>query len=728
MNNDTKTYTIGATELLGKVNMPVWNVIPKEAMDLWVETLILDPCCAPLIASLYFTKRGVTPTQADRIALNRQIQAQQTAIWNDAESLGFHPQVLKTVSGIVGVIPSRAAVSFIVNQPWTPIYMDWKIVWYPTSSDPVMALTDWKLGDIDYDWTGSNITSPPNKLIFQGRTVLNAKTSQVIQRRFSLFEDQPVYDTLPAYVIRDLEAVAGQVGQLDILTQSMSGFTKQLATQLISLNSYPEDQSIITLLGNTDANFRPVLTNYTSEQPFFPIRSGHFTVINLWIVDAFGQVMEGKDENLGPESPIPNIYWSENLTTSSPNYSGDTKIYGQLAPRLIQPSLVKLQLLKNDDDTIPNNSSDLTNPICGWVMPNHLDNSLMIFDANGINMGAIIKVQKEVTDDHDEEFRYTIRWDAVPGSNTALGAPPDLPNEHLQAFVNHLLITGFDGAGAYDDLVSVIDVTLWPMSNFKNQGGNQSILLGRPLALVRADIGMLLAGTPVYNEDWNETGKYYNNNGAYNPTNPPFMSVPFTVRVGDAYMKDNGVIGYFQADDYDTFYSVYGANGQTSDALQFFSRTSREKLSLQRLSETIGAKKDYRTTYVKEGHMIALPANYTKVKLTLLVDPSGVIPFIAGSLPANSIALPTGPVSTALNHLKSTFRAGPLLLDPLKIKMPTPAEVQGTWGWMARKDVTAWNPEVEIGLYTPVATFDQEDLQLTEGWITLSGAHSNDNN
>lgn len=423
------------------------------------------------------------------------------------------------------------------------------------------------------------------------------------------------------------------------------------------------------------------------------------------------------------------MLWSESLTTSSPGYSGNKVIYGQLSPRIVQPSLVKLQLLKNDDDTIATNSSDLTSPICGWVMPNHLDNSLMIFDPAGINMGAVIKVQKEITDaDDDQEHRYTIRWDAVPGSNTALGAPPDLPNEHLQAFVNNLLKTGFDGAGAYDDLVSVIDVTLWPMSNFKNQGGNQSILLGRPLALVRADIGLTLAGTPVYNEGWDDTGKYYNNGGVYTPVDPPYMSVPFTVRVGDALMKGNGVIGYFEADDYNTFYAVYGANGQTRDALQMFSRNAREKVDLQLLATKLGTKRDYKTSYVQEGHLVSLPANYTKTNLTLLVDPSGGIPYIPGSLPASTLALPTGPVSEALNNLKATFRAGPLLLDPLKIKMPTPAEVQGTWGWMARRDVTNWNPEVGIEPYTPIATFDQEDLQLIEGWITLSGAHSNENN
>jgi hypothetical protein len=201
------------------------------------------------------------------------------------------------------------------------------------------------------------------------------------------------------------------------------------------------------------------------------------------------------------------------------------------------------------------------------------------------------------------------------------------------------------------------------------------------------------------------------------------MSVPFNVRIGDAYLNENGVIGYFEADVYETFYAVYGANGQTHAALQAFSKNSyRRGVDLKALSKKMGVPQAFQTKYVQENHVVSLPSNGAPTKLTLLVDPSGIVPVIPGSLPAYNLALPTGPVSTALSKLKTTFRAGPLLLDPVKIKMPTPAEVQGKWGWMARKDVTTWNPEVAVQPYTPLATLNPAALQLIEGWITLSGS------
>lgn len=721
MDGAEKSFTITALQLLGSVTMPAWNAIPKEVMDLWVELLVLDVSCASLIAKLYFDMRGVTPASTDMIALTAQIKAQQTSVWNDGEALGFHPQALKTVSGIQGVIPSEVGVAFITKQPWTPIYMDWKIIWYPTSDDPADEFKDWVMGDIDYEWVGSNINPTGSSLIFQGRTILNARTAQNIQLKFETFKDLPDYDNLPEYVITDLTAVANEIGSVDMLTQGMNGFSKQLITQLMSMNSYPTDQTMVTLLGNSDTDYRPLLSDYVSTDPFFPIRSGHFSLIDLWIVDAYGQVMRGKDPSLGPNSPIPNVYWSESLDTSSPNYNGDTN-YGQLPPRLPQPAEMNAVFLQSDDDNIASNSADMTSPICGWIMPNHLDNSIMVFDPEGNNLGSVLKVQREVTDAEDIlNQQYTIRWDGVPGSNTALGASPVLPNEHLQSFINALLQTGFTGAGAYDDLISVIDVTLWPVSHFNKQDGNQSVLIGRPLAVVRGDISLSLSGQPVYNQSWKDTGQYYNNNGSYSPINPPYMSVPFTVRVGDAYLNQNGVIGFFEADVYSTFYAVYGANGQTSELVKSFSMQKNMQMDTGKLAKSITSNPGFESNYVQNNHLVSLPCDGSSVKLTLLIDPGGVATFIPGSLPAFDLALPTGPVSKALNQMKVTFRAGPLLLDPVKIQMPTPAEIQGKWGWMARRDITSWEEEISIDQYTPVATLAPDNLTLGEGYITFSG-------
>ncbi len=713
--------TIQAEQILGKITMPAWNAIPKEVMDLWVEATILDTSNAGLLADIYFEMRGVTPSDDDKTKLTAQIQAQQTAIWNNSETLGYHPQSVAEVAGIKGILPSVLGVGFRTEQPWTPVFMDWRVMWYPDSTTDQDALKNWELQEIDYNWRGSSI--PQTGIEIQGRTVLNAKTARNIQEKLSTFQDDPAFDGLPDFVITDLSQVAEDIGKLDLLTQSVSGFTNQLITQISNMAQFPDGKPG-DLIGDANTNYIPDVGTTTKSPDFFPIRSGHISLIDLWVVDSFGQVLSGKDSLLPAKDPIPGIYWSESLTTSSPNYTGDTENFGQLPPRLSQMAGIDGRLLKSTDDTVFTNSSDLTSPICGWIMPNHLDNSLIIFDAAGVNQGEIIKVDREVP---SGERQYTIRWDAVPGSNSILGAPPELENQHLQNLVNGLLETGFEGALAYDDFVASIDSSLWTLSNFKNESGNLPILLGRPLAVVRAEVSLSLSGNPAYNQGWLDTGRYYNQNGTYHPTNPPFMSVPFSLRIGDSLMEGNGVIGYYEADNYDKFYSVYGSNAQATLLLQEL-RKGNKNLDADHLSEAIQTGKGFSSDYIGVNHQVKLASDATTVKVTVLVDPSGNIPFIPGALPVSSVALPNGPVSNALEQLKAFFRAGPLLLDPSRIQMPTPAQVAGNWGWAARKDVTSWNEEIDIDQYTPIATLETNPLKLIEGWMTLSGAESIDEN
>ncbi len=724
INNVTQTQTIGAEQILNAVKMPLWNAIPKEIMDLWVETLLLDQSCARLIATIFFNLSGVaSPTNEQVNPLAQKVRIQQTVIWNDPKTFECHVQSLADVAKFKGVIPSEVGVAYRRVQPWSPIYMDWSIRWRPAALNDAQELDSWELGDIDYEWKGNQITPIQNFPPFMGRAILNANTARVIQDKFETFTLDSNYESsrIPIYIKEDLKIVANKISKIDMLTQSMSGLMKQLSTMLISINTYPTEPGVVSLLENSNSNFRPVTGSRSgsSPQPFFPIPAGHFEVMDIWVVDAFGQILRG-----GQQSPIPDIYWSESVTTYSPAYTGNTENFGQLQPRLAQLAKVRLNLLQSNNDTIKSNSSDLTSPICGWVMPNRLDNSLMVFNAEGDNMGAIIKVGQEIREGQTGRG-YSIRWDAVPGSNAALGAPPVLENDHLQAFVMRLLATAPDGSGAYDDLMISIDDSLWTMGNVGNQNGNIAILLGRPLAVVRGEIDLSLSGMPLFNQSWNETGKYYNQNGTYKLTLPDFCNVPFTIRVGDSNVETNGVLGYFEADNYDTFYAVHGVSGQTAKANEML-YASLPNCNLFDLIDD-GEKSRYTTNYVKSGHKIALAPNDKTVKLTLLVDPSGNIPVISGSLPSITTNLPNGPVSIALNNLKATFRAGPLLLDPARIKMPTPAEVKGSWSWMARKDVTSWNEEVAILPSTPQATLNSAPPSLIEGWIVLKGSNAENN-
>src|SRR5690606_32712976 len=123
------------------------------------------------------------------------------------------------------------------------------------------------------------------------------------------------------------------------------------------------------------------------------------------------------------------------------------------------------------------NSSALTSPIGGWLLPNHLDDSLIVFDPLGNNLGAVLMIEKDTG--------TGLRWDSVPGSSDPLGSPPNIANAHVQALVNGLLLAGASGSDALRELLDVIDTSLWAKSPLGQPlPGNLDVLIGTPIAVV----------------------------------------------------------------------------------------------------------------------------------------------------------------------------------------------------------------------------------------------------
>jgi hypothetical protein len=417
---------------------------------------------------------------------------------------------------------------------------------------------------------------------------------------------------------------------------------------------------------------------------------------------------------LGPNAPVPNLILAQTMTTP-----GDaTKSFIQLPPRVAQPARGGLTLIDAEDDSVPSNSSDTTSPICGWVMPNHLDVSLMVFDADGIMLGSIIQVQPDVA---PGTARTGLRWDAPPGSDVPLGSPPAIENPHLRGVVNGLLAAGLRvGGAALDNLMDHIDSTLWVTAPLGLPAGGVSMLLGPPIAVVRGQLALSLSGMPSYDQSWLTTGASYVGPGnVYQPKPVPLESVPVAVRVGDQSFNDNGMLGYFTDGDYAHFYAVHGADTRTRAVRLGLRRAHRGLREL--LGQPVAAADD--GGYVTENHLVPVLPDGKPVAMTMFVDPRGSMPVVAGLLPPNWQTLPNGPVARALAAMKASFRVGPLLVaDPAAVRMPLPAEMRGQWAWTARTDVTTWRDEDTVQTQNADATFAATPPRLSEGWLILSGA------
>jgi hypothetical protein len=80
---------------------------------------------------------------------------------------------------------------------------------------------------------------------------------------------------------------------------------------------------------------------------------------------------------------------------------------------------VIFKLVGASDDERESSPEALASSICGWVLVNHLDNTLLVFDAEGSSLG-------EVASTNSEDSR--LRWNSVPGAATPLGASLDILN------------------------------------------------------------------------------------------------------------------------------------------------------------------------------------------------------------------------------------------------------------------------------------------------------------
>jgi len=100
----------------------------------------------------------------------------------------------------------------------------------------------------------------------------------------------------------------------------------------------------------------------------------------------------------------------------------------------------------------------------------------------------------------------------------------------------------------------------------------------------------------------------------------------------------------------------------------------------------------------------------------MLVDPRGSIHAFSGLLPVVSLDIPNQFVTPALQKMNYLFRAGPFLTPPDEVRLPRPAERQGTWTWFdevlkASATISAADGKVSFPTTPPL---------VKEGWLKFT--------
>lgn len=694
--------TITADDLAAAVDLPIAPAgIPKELDNFLIEMLFFDTANAELLAMIAFTKAGIpSPDPTELAALTKTIAAQQAAPGAATPRTDFDEQTVGTSVGFQGVVPMKRSI-LGWSPPWSPLFIDWQVTWHPSAQQADGMLQNWALTGIEYKWTGNAISSQSETIT--GRTVLGTQIAAGLAAKLKNFtESDPNFEELPISQQIALQQAFSEIEEFDVITGTVDAFGStmlQRVSQMTQL-TYPADPELDRYLRQAPS-LVPLPGNGQSPG-FYPLRAGHFTVGQVWIVDAFGQIL--RVTNPG-ETILP--IRSQSVTTENTN-GMDNARYVQIAPAMQQPSRIQLNLLDAYDDAIRTNSSNLTNPVVGWLLPNHLDNSVLVFDQIGTPLGELLPV---ITD-----AGTSIRWDPTPGSNVPLGAPPDISNAHLLGFVTALLAQAdTSGDGALHDLLDVIDVTMWATAGTQQPADdNLAVLIGQPVAVVRAEINLEQSGPAAVDQSWDETGK--DNTGG-------LLDIAFRTFIGDISYTGNGALGYFLNDDYALLNPLRGFStsmGAVRRAVRAPRGSAVSQLSeaMTTLPDLVAQNAPSASGYLNPDPSVSLKPGGPVAKLTVLMDPRGVIPVMCGVLPVETAALPAASVA-AMNQLLATFRIGPILTDPSQVQMPLPANVAGNWSWIARTGITTWETVKNLQPSQPNMVVPNRVPTLREGWLGL---------
>ena len=575
-------------------------------------------------------------------------------------------------------------------QPWHPFLLEWEVEVFPVENKSNL---DQASGRYHHDFIKENYTLKENEVelspqtnkgstiqaanIYSGRSILTPHASLQLKKQLEAYlkktilaqyyqaqsipKDQqrdndlgPQIDGLEAWykasnataldnpeskakdpiytAIRALQ----KLQSLNCLSQSLSGFNEALLMHKQTMQLVISDPLGFDDYQSFAKNVSEAVQDaiYSAPEPlndFNPIRSGAMRILHLRLVDTFGQF---KDLNLGT------VITSEPMTKQRSAYTV------WLPPRLVQPARINFRWLSADLGEQEMNDHPATTPVCGWVLTNNLDNSLMIYDNQGRSLGYLDQMAN---------------WKSAPGSNIKIDG---IGNPHLKKMVTYIRDRG---AAFLKDFISAVDNALENIEpeNFA-QHQSLALLMGRPLALVRTSVNLELQGRPAVHQGWNVfrqdmQREQRDDNG--------FTEIQFPIRLGEYKQFNDGLVGYWNEKD----------AGSKND--WFYAPQSDDKGEI---------KHRHIKTHRTDPMTIFQSVNSAPQTLSMLVDPRGLVHATSGLLPAKAISLPPEQYAAALQAIEITFLSTPILTEAGKMRLPLPAEAGYQWSWL-QNEAGTWS-------------------------------------
>jgi hypothetical protein len=609
-------------------------------------------------------------------------------------------------------------------DPFLPVWMTWDVTLWPLARPggddyPQTVVADaFVLDDNGVDLTYRLTNGAPampltkNPVRSRGAVVLSTKAlaslTDQIDRFRTDFASDPADD--------ELRAARDAYGKLPVLAQAIGTFNQRQTLRqpipMIEVMDLVADFDPITTdvasaaVADTRDTWYATAFNSLAPMPagdvyYSPLRGGFLDVNAVKIVDVFGQVMDIQTATRTSRNALV-VTPSLALRPQADDTSGTASVY--LPPRPLAATRVDARWLSathNDHvrgvtgDFVEMNAHPATSPVCGWIVPNHLDVTLAFYDAGGSPIGSFGIEHDQVT--------YRTR----PGNPDV--ADPQLPADIGQpgqpARVNsHVARLMWFVAGQSTDFLAKLMAAISASDGFiapaaSAQDPSLAVLIGRPLAITRACLAMTTAGGVLPASQLNsgpsaalkttvDAGRTsYAERQRH--TSAGLAEVAFPARLGNLIDIDDGLVA-FLPEATDGSYSIAYLPAAPAESAHL--RKPGPATTELRLSS---------------GPQV----------FTLIVDPRAPVHVSTGVLPTAELVIPPDQYSDAMRSLAVTFTMHPVLRPAGGLVIAVP-EVSGfDWVWIA----TGADPVRLAGQADPGRpVYGYTPQTLIEGWLKLA--------
>ncbi|HEY1701352.1 MAG TPA: hypothetical protein VGG75_16735 [Trebonia sp.] len=631
--------------------------------------------------------------------------ATQTALAPDAA--GWNAQIALPEFG-----PDRV-------DPFLPVWLTWSLRLAPLPRDGGSYAAGTLRQNFTLDADSVDLGYRPGTFTagtvdYTGAVVLSKKPFASLLQQIDQYTAEFPHDEADAR----LDQARGDLAGRKILSQSLDTFNlaqtlRTTIPQIPVANLVQPDLYTTRIAGAATAtpgdswydtgfnSLTAISTGLLAQRNYGPLRSGLLEVTGLRVVDVFGQIM-----NLTSAAPTAGGALRVAPAASlSPTDSADSgKIY--LPPRALAPARVDaywLSATHNDDfpaitsDFVEVNAHPATSPVCGWIVPNHLDLSLAFYDADSSPIGSF-------GIEHDASV-YRTRAGNTANPRDQLEqdlGPPEAPrvNAHVAQLMR--FISGRPAGFLNDLMTAIADSGKFINPASSAQDVALSVLVGRPLAITRMVQSISTAGRVLPASQANSvkgdaldqtvSNRWFDYGERQSRTCAGLDQVRIPVRLGELTDIDDGLVAFLpQADGPDPYQAVYSA----------------------------AAPPDGANGVLRPGpDTVQLTINGSPLTFLALVDPRAPVHVTTGVLPTATMQIPPDQYLRAMQQLQITFVTRPVLKGQPGLQLPLPGQAGFGWSWVAPGAGRAPEPlDPQSAPDAPVYGYSPQ--RLCEGWLDL---------